>query len=265
MNACIFDIKRFAVHDGPGIRVTIFFKGCPMQCIWCHNPEGINDNIESFSEDKMFDGINISEQLVAGRMISLEELLAEIEKDRIFMEESGGGVTLSGGEPVLQHEFVRILLKELKKLGIHSCIDTSGYVPENIMASIAKKADLFLYDLKLMDDRQHINFTGVSNKLVLGNLKVLDNLGAEIIIRFPLIPGINDNPEHLNQVITFLKRFDRIRNVDVLPFHKFARSKYRRFCRPFLSDTIRIPSSEEVMAVRSVFQASGFNSMDNIG
>jgi len=264
MEACIFDIKRFAVHDGPGIRVTVFFKGCPLHCKWCHNPEGLDTGIESYSEQIEFDGISLQRELLVGRMIVIDDLLAEIEKDRIFMEESGGGVTLSGGEPLMQHEFVGHLLGKLKNLGIHSCIDTCGYIPENIMLSVAKKTDLFLYDLKIMDDDLHRYYTGVSNELVLGNLKILNDQAAEVIIRFPLIPGINDHPGHINKVIRFLQQFDRIRKVDILPFHNFARSKYRRFCKPCYSDGIRVPSDEEIDAVRSVFYEAGFNKNGHI-
>lgn len=259
MNACIFDIKRFAIHDGPGIRVTVFFKGCPMHCSWCHNPEGIDPGIESYHEEKVFDSTILLRELIVGRMIGLDDLLAEVVKDRIFMDESGGGVTLSGGEPLLQHEFVLHLLRELRNLGIHSCIDTSGHVPENIISSVAKTADLFLYDLKIVDDIQHRNYTGVSNELILKNLGILNDQAAEVIIRFPLIPGISDHPEHIEQVISLLKKHDRIRKVDILPFHNFAGSKYRRFCKPCQSDGIRVPSDEQVEAVRSVFLAAGFN------
>lgn len=259
MNACIFDIKRFAVHDGPGIRVTVFFKGCTMHCSWCHNPEGLNRAIETFQEEKKFDGIVLKQELVVGHIINDTDLLYEIEKDRIFMEESGGGVTLSGGEPLLQYEFVELILGELKNLGIHTCIDTSGYVPTDAISAVAKRADLFLYDLKLMDEDQHRYYTGVSNSLILKNLRVLNDQAARIVVRFVLIPGINDDPKHLDQIIAFLKNLNNIRTVDVLPFHNFARSKYKRFGKPFRTHGVIIPSNEQVEAVRSVFSKAGFD------
>jgi pyruvate formate lyase activating enzyme len=258
MNACIFDIKRFAVHDGPGIRVTVFFKGCAMHCSWCHNPEGIDTSIETFQEEKQFDGVVLKEELVVGRLINHKDLLNEIEKEKIFMEESGGGVTLSGGEPLLQHNFVELLLIELKNLGIHTCIDTSGYVPANIISVVAKKADLFLYDLKLMDEDQHRYYTGVSNTLILNNLKILNDQAASVTIRFALIPGINDHPGHLDQIIAFLKDLSNIRTVDVIPFHQYARSKYKKFGKPFHAKSIMVPSDQQVEDVRSVFRKAGF-------
>ena len=170
----IFDIKRFAIHDGPGIRTTVFMHGCPLNCWWCHNPESIRkisrNNSDSESNDK-FDSACGSVQDPLLTEWTVEKLFGEIQKDKIFFEESGGGVTLSGGEPMLQYEFLQSFLEECRNQDIHTVVDTSGYVPYQYFASINDYVDLYLYDLKIIDEEEHKKFTGVSNKLIIDNLK----------------------------------------------------------------------------------------------
>ena len=182
----IFNIQRFAIHDGPGIRTTVFFKGCPLRCWWCHNPESHKILPEKFDGCNLRRGFDQSFSMnkdEIGKEISVDELMNEIVKDRVFYEESGGGVTFSGGEPLMQPEFLIESLKECKALGIHSAVDTSGYTSEGVIDRVSSYADLFLFDLKLMNDDVHEKYTGVSNQIILKNLIELDQLGKKIIIK----------------------------------------------------------------------------------
>lgn len=258
MKACIFDIKRFAIHDGPGIRITVFFKGCPMTCWWCHNPEGINPEIEYFTKETNIDGKVICETAKAGEWMTLTAMMEEIEKERVFMEESGGGVTFSGGEPLLQHQFLIAALRECRKRSIHSCIDTSGIVSEDIIREVALYTDLFLYDLKLMDDDEHIKYTGISNKQIFHNLEFLLKNKAQVIIRIPLVPGINDGDKQIDSMISYLTMLSGIRNVDILPFHHFARSKYERFNRISRMKDIPKPTGSRLGELKTRFERAGF-------
>jgi len=258
MKACIFDIQRFAIHDGPGIRITVFFKGCPMACWWCHNPEGINPEIEYYTKETNIDGKVICKNLQAGYWITISELMKEIEKERIFMEESGGGVTFSGGEPLLQYQFLIAALKECRQRSIHTCLDTSGITSEDIIREVALHTDLFYYDLKLMDDQEHLKYTGISNIQILRNLKILHDEKAQIIIRIPLIPGINDQDKQIGSIISFLLTLPGIKQVDILPYHYFARSKYIRFNRINRMNDVIKPSESKLNELKKCFESAGF-------
>ena len=166
----IFDIKRFAVHDGPGIRTTIFLKGCPLSCWWCHNPESRSDEPQQSVRHLTLEGGIFDKEEITGYEVGVDEIIQQVERDRIFYEESGGGVTLSGGEPLNQPQFCRELLRSLKTSGFHTALDTTGYAPEEDILSVMPFTDLFLYDLKLMDETEHLKYTGVSNKGILENL-----------------------------------------------------------------------------------------------
>jgi pyruvate formate lyase activating enzyme len=258
MKACIFDIKRFAVHDGPGIRVTVFFKGCTMSCWWCHNPEGINPEIEDYTKKVNLDGKVIYETAKAGEWIGLEDLMKEIEKERIFMDESGGGVTFSGGEPFFQPEFLMAALRECNARSIHTCIDTSGCTTDQWIREAAGLTDLFLFDLKLIDEKEHLKYTGKTNKQILRNLKTLIGLNADVTIRIPMIPGINDHSVQINNMIGYLVKLNGITNVDLLPYHYFARNKYRRFNRDYRLNGIPKPSESLLDELKIKFENAGF-------
>jgi pyruvate formate lyase activating enzyme len=258
LKACIFDIKRFAIHDGPGIRITFFFKGCPMSCWWCHNPEGINPEIEYYTKEIKVDGKVISKKEKAGYWITIPEMMKEIEKERIFMDESGGGVTFSGGEPLLQHQFLIAALRECRKQSVHTCLDTSGITSEDTIREVALYTDLFLYDLKTMDDQKHMKYTGVSNEQILHNLKMLHDEKAQIIIRIPLVPGINDDKEQIEKIIRFLVTLPDIKHIDILPYHHFSRSKYIRFNRPNRMKGITKPSDSMLNDLKKYFKSAGF-------
>ncbi|RJP25916.1 MAG: glycyl-radical enzyme activating protein [Candidatus Omnitrophota bacterium] len=246
----IFDIKRYAVHDGPGIRTTVFLQGCPLKCWWCHNPEGLRDwPNETFVKQSYAKSI--------GR-VSVETIIQEIEKDLLFYEESGGGVTFSGGEPLVQHEFLRQSLAECKRRGIHTALDTTGYAPADIVQSIANAVDLFLYDLKLMDGELHEKYTGVSNSLIHENVKMLTANGNAMIVRVPLIPRITDTDDNLERLAEFVRELNGVNTIHFLPYHQTASQKYRRLQIENKMTDIHPPSEDEVNAVKNRFEKQGF-------
>lgn len=259
MKALIFDIKRFAVHDGPGIRVTVFFKGCSMSCWWCHNPEGISHEPEDYIKEINMDGKKICETGRAGQWITLEDLMKEVEKDRIFMENSGGGVTFSGGEPFNQPKFLISALRECNARSMHTCIDTSGNTTEDWIREAAGLTDLFLFDLKFINDSEHKKYTGISNEQILRNLETLVELKANINIRIPVIPGINDQTEQMNNMICYLSGLNGITSVDLLPYHNFARNKYKRFRHLNRLDGISKPTDSQLDKLKEQFESAGFS------
>lgn len=259
----IFDIKRYAIHDGPGIRTTVFLKGCPLECWWCHNPEGQKTEPELiFRESKCLEGcteclaacpknalsktgpivvINrtkceLSKSCietcptgaleVAGKKMTVAEIMEAIEKDSVFYDDSKGGVTFSGGEPLMQPDFLGGLLDECAKRHIHTTVDTCGYASAEIFEKIRDKVGLFLYDLKVIDDKKHIETTGESNEIILKNLKELSEKGCAISIRIPVIPGINDSSSDIEEMVEFLNNLQEIEEIDLLPYHKIGSQKY---------------------------------------
>ncbi|MBD3226410.1 MAG: radical SAM protein, partial [Caldithrix sp.] len=182
MKGIVFDLKKYAIHDGPGIRTTVFLKGCPLDCWWCHNPESRASQPESqgdFRQRRAVDLLYTEEGLI-GKELTVAQVLSEVQKDQVFYEESGGGVTFSGGEPLIQAKFLKALLEAHQKAGLHTAVDTSGYAPYETFAGINANVDLYLYDLKLMDDTLHQKYIGVSNRLILQNLKKLIAAGQPV-------------------------------------------------------------------------------------
>lgn len=226
MDGVIFDIKRYALHDGPGIRTTVFLKGCPMKCLWCHNPESQSPCIEKMKKVNKIGSQEFVDSVDIGYYISPKELIKEIEKDIIFFEESGGGVTFSGGEPLMQDEFLLETLKLCKQKGIHTCVDTCGYAPKDAYRNISEYTDIFLYDIKHMDSSLHQSQTGVGNEMVLNNLELLSNMGKNIIVRYPLIPEFNISEKNINKTIEFIKQLTNISAIHLLPYHNLGKEKY---------------------------------------
>ncbi|MBP1043806.1 radical SAM protein [Vagococcus sp. BWB3-3] len=243
----IFNIQKFSVHDGPGIRTTIFFKGCPIRCAWCHNPES-----QSFQNEVILtkDG----QQEIVGRTYSIEELVREIEKDTIFYEQSGGGVTLSGGEVMSQNmDYLETLVKTLKNRGISVVIDTCGVAPFKHYQRLMPYVDLFLYDLKFIHSALHTKYTGTSNRLVLENLKKLSDAGAAIDLRLIMLNSLNSDEHSVQKTIEWLREnMIHLASIHLLPYHEFGRDKYPRLHRE-TPQLFASPSHDRLVEIRQQF------------
>ena len=289
----VFDIKKFSIHDGPGIRTTVFFKGCPLGCWWCHNPEGQSLEPELvFRESRCircgaclevcaqgaisWDGDVVATDRekcvlsgacaevcyaeareIVGREMTVAQVMAEIERDVAFYDQSGGGVTFSGGEPLSQPDFLLALLRACKENEIHTAVDTCGFAAWETLDSIRKHVDLFLYDLKLMDEAKHREFTGVSNELILKNLQMLSAQGQDIFLRVPVIPGINDDAENIRQIGTFAAALPRLDRVDILPYHRAAAEKHHRLNKVYGLPETRPPSDERMAEITQILEGFG--------
>jgi len=257
----IFDIRRFSVHDGPGIRTTVFLKGCPLSCWWCHNPESREPVPESFVRHMKLDDWPVSVGETAGTWMTPGEVVMETLKDRVFFDESHGGVTLSGGEPLFQPQFLLEVLKRLQAEGIHTAVDTCGYTGEEEFRSIIPYTDLFLFDLKHYDPEEHYRYTGVSLTPILQNLQILILSGKPVILRLPVIPGINDNPESVvNSLTNLIKSSERpLPLVHLLPYHVTARNKYQRFGKENHMKGIREMQKEDLTGMKEALEGAGFS------
>jgi pyruvate formate lyase activating enzyme len=290
----VFDIKRYAINDGPGIRIAVFLKGCNLNCAWCHNPESISDEAERmYSSSRCIrcgtcvaacpekaitltpEGIITDMALckmhgkcagvcptkaieISGREISVAEIMQEIEKERPFFDQSGGGVTFSGGEPLLHHKFLIRLLEECGKHRIHRAVDTAGFIGTDIILNVAEHTDLFLYDLKFMHPEKHRKWTGVTNEKILENLKALSATRAKIIIRIPLIGGVNDDAENIETTARFVAGLSGVKKeVNLLPYHKIAQTKYQKLGRQEDFLLLEEPSKEVQLQAISIFQKYG--------
>jgi len=289
----IFDIKRFAIHDGPGIRTTVFLKGCPLSCWACHNPEGqfrapdlfvrperctqcgdcvevcrfgavhVNGGRVVISRDRCdvcgaCAGACLPGALeVAGRDVTVAELVTEVARDTVYYDESGGGVTFSGGEPLAQPVFLRETLEECRRRNIATAVDTSGFAPASVFRSIADDTDLFLFDLKLMDDERHRAFTGVSNEPVKRNLTWLSREGRSVTIRFPLLPDVNDDMDNVRALGAYVSRLATPYVIDVLPYHRIGLDKYARLGRAYRMPESETPNDGRIAEVVDMLAQSG--------
>ena len=290
----VFNIQKYSLHDGPGIRTTVFLKGCPLSCWWCHNPEsqGINPEIifwqykciacrdcenvcpveavkftdEGFSLDKVkcilcgkcAEACPSEALEKIGKRMSVDEVMDEVEEDRIFYEESGGGVTFSGGEPLLQIDFLEKLLSTSKQRGVHTVVDTSGHTSWENIERIKGNVDLFLYDIKHMDYEKHKKCMGVSNVVILENLKKLAGGGSRTWIRIPVIPGINDDDINIKRTCEYISSLN-LRDVYLLPYHNIARDKYKRLDMEYKIPNIHQPEDEEMEEIGQKFRDYGLN------
>ena len=243
----IFNIQKFSVHDGPGIRTTVFLKGCPLRCWWCHNPEGLRFDQEKDTKP----GI--------GKYYSAKKLFDEIKKDLVFYEESGGGVTFSGGEPLSQIDFLADILELCNSAGIHTAVDTSGYANISHFKKIKDKTDIFLFDLKLMDTVQHLQFTEVSNTEILENLDYLLRNNATVSIRIPMIPKITANIKNIKAIKDFLTTYDHKPKIHLLPFHRIAEGKYDKFGLINKMNGSRELMDKEINESKLIFSNAGFD------
>jgi pyruvate formate lyase activating enzyme len=259
MKGLIFSIRRYSIHDGPGIRVTIFMKGCPLTCKWCHNPEGISPVQESVVTTQRVGELEFCRNEDAGKYYSPEEILAVLDRDRVFFDQSKGGVTFSGGEPMLQFDFLYRTIRACKENGYQTAIDTSGYSPPENFESLIPYTDLFLFDLKHLDEKKHFDATGVSNSLILANFHLLLEKASAVALRIPVIPGFNDDPGHVEKLIQFIKsgKTDSLRQINLLPYHKTGSSKYRRLNLPDRMGGVESPSASEMEELKNRFLATG--------
>ncbi len=292
----VFDLQKFAIHDGGGIRTVVFLKGCPLNCAWCANPESINASQElTFIPNNCIgcgacfkacpqqaigqsgevpsspvvdkDRCNLCGEClktcyagalnVVGRYVSVEELMTMIERDRQFYDESGGGVTFSGGEPTAQPAFLKAILQEAKARGIHTAVETSGFLRWEKFKSILEHVDLALIDIKHMDSREHFHLTGVPNELILDNLKIMAEMGLPVRIRLPLIPGYNDSLENLKSTAAFIQGLPNVQAVDILPYHRLGEMKWAQLdCSYKLAEVVP-PTPEQVRERAEVFEDIG--------
>ena len=258
MNGIVFDIKRYAVHDGPGIRTTIFLKGCPLRCLWCHNPESFSPLVEEFYQEKRLGDKVVQDKVQIGKKYSVTDLVKEIEKDQLFFDESGGGVTFSGGEPLLQIDFLETMLKECKAMDFHTVVDTSGFASKENFERITKNVDLFLYDLKQLNKKEHKQLTGVFNQQILDNLSYLIEQKKNLIIRFPMIPGFNDSKEHIMEMIKLLTDLTYQSEIHILPYHRIGKDKYSRFEKENRMPDIPSLKEEDTLWAKELFEEAGF-------
>jgi len=290
----IFDIKRYSINDGPGIRATIFFKGCPLNCQWCHNPESISPQVQKlFTAAKCIgcgeccrvcpvsacrltaEGVVTDADLctlcgkcaevcptlateMSGRHYSVEELLQVVMKERPFFDQSGGGVTFSGGEPLLYPKFLVEILKACGRQGVHRAVDTSGFVKQEVLLEVAEHTDLFLYDLKMVDTEQHKRYTGVDNRLILDNLQVLSERGSKIQVRIPLVGGVNDDDASVAAMAAYMAGLPgEKRSVNLLPFHDVASGKDQKLGRKRDLSALLAPDEDVLQRVIDGFARHG--------
>jgi pyruvate formate lyase activating enzyme len=282
VSGVVTNVMRYSVEDGPGLRTTVFLKGCPLSCRWCHNPEnqagerqiiyreyrciGCGECVRACPNGALAlsGGLIVrssgrckvcgacvqaccSEAMeMVGRELTVDEVMQEVLRDVAFYEESGGGVTFSGGEPFAQPEFLVALLRRCKEEEIHTAVDTCGVVATDVLMSAVPLVDLFLYDLKLMDDGLHLHEVGVSNRLVLDNLRRLAEAGGNILIRIPVIPGINDDEENVIRTGEFISSLPNVRDVQLLPYHEAGAEKYRLLQREMNMPPTQPPGREHL-------------------
>jgi pyruvate formate lyase activating enzyme len=289
----VFNIQRFCIHDGPGIRTTVFLKGCPLNCLWCHNPESQSPYPELLFYSDRCTGcarcirvctgsavsmqnappVHLNRELcrtcgacievcpaearaVSGRWMTAEEVMAVAERDRRYYNASGGGITISGGEPTLQLDFTEAVLKLAKSAGLHTCVDTCGFARWNAFERLLPLTDLFLYDLKAVSPELHLSATGVDNRPILDNARRLAASGAEVLFRVPVIPGINDSPEELQAIAAFLSGLGDKFQVEVMPFHRLGLNKYRALGRNYPLENTQ-PSEQSTETAKQVLSAAG--------
>jgi pyruvate formate lyase activating enzyme len=293
LTGTIFDIRKYSIHDGPGIRTAVFFKGCPLECRWCHNPEGRSFHPELIfrpgrcilcddcltacpngAVTRLADEIRVdrsrctvsgecavicnAEALqVVGRKVTVDQVMSEIEKDTVFFGQSGGGVTFTGGEPLAQPRFLLELLAACRTHNLHTAVDTSGFSTWKTLDKIRPLVDLFLFDLKLMDEARHRKWTGVSNTRILSNLQKLSEMGHHVLIRIPVIPGVNDDEQNLAQTAKFLTSLPNVPSVELLSYHNIAEGKYAGLGMEYPVPGIHPPTPERMAGTASFLAGNG--------
>ena len=265
--AVVFNIMHYSVHDGPGIRTTVFFKGCPLSCLWCHNPESFEKTPqEVFYSQKCIKcgqcktkskGLGQScptgARETIGYEITVPELMKEIKKDQLFYEQSGGGVTFSGGEPLFQADFLLETLAQCRKDYINTAIDSSGYCDTDTLLKAAGLANYILYDVKFMDSKKHEKYCGAPNGLILKNLALLSETKTKLLVRIPVIPGLNDDMAEMTEIYNFIKAFKTIESIHLLPYHNIQSDKYKRLGKHYELSDISSDESPNMCLIKSLF------------
>ena len=259
MKGLIFSVERYSIHDGPGIRVTFFMKGCPLSCWWCHNPEGISPLPETVLLINKVGDLEFTMNEDAGKFYSVDDILKILERERIFFRHSGGGVTFSGGEPMMQFDFLLEALKACKANGYHTAVDTSGYSSAENFKAVIPFTDLFLFDIKHLDDPIHLLYTGVSNRSIIDNFRIILESGRELVVRIPVVPRFNDDMDHLSRLKQFIIQNKRVNitKINLLPYHKIGSSKYRKFNIPYKMDDVQQPSAQKMKELKEFFTDIG--------
>jgi pyruvate formate lyase activating enzyme len=284
----VFNVQRFSLHDGPGIRTTVFLKGCPARCLWCHNPESQEAAPEVIVVESRCAHCGTCAEIcphgapppgsplcdacgacveacpagareIAGRETTVAAVMDEVRRDRTFYEDSGGGVTFSGGEPLAQAAFLRALLEACRAERIHAAVDTCGFAPRETLLSLAPLVDLFLFDVKLVDDARHRELTGLPVSPILENLKALAAVHPNVWVRIPVVPGHTDAEADLRATAALVAGLSGVRKVSLLPFHRTGAAKARRLGRPFPLESLAPPPAERLESLAAVFRARGLN------
>ena len=245
----IFNIQRFSIHDGPGIRTIVFFKGCYMRCAWCCNPESQRYEIETLIEG--------GKEKIVGRDVTVSDIMPEILSDMPYYRRSGGGVTLSGGEVFAQADFAAELLKACKEAGLHTAIESSANAPFSDIEKLLPYLDLYLMDIKHMDSKKHKEYTGAPNERILENAKLIAKSRVELIIRTPVIPTFNDSDADIRAIASFARELDGVREYHLLPYHRLGIDKYRGLGRTYSMSEIEPPAKEKMQHLLSVAETSG--------
>ena len=257
LSANIFDIQRFSTGDGPGIRTTFFFKGCPLRCLWCQNPEAMSPGTQRVLRGE--------DCVSCGRVMGVGAVMKVVLRDSVFYKHSGGGVTLSGGEPVMQGEAAVGILRECRRKGIHTAVETSGCAPWKVLLRVLQHCDLVFCDIKHMDADEHERLTGRSNELILENIRRMSARKCGLILRVPVIPGKNDSAKNLRRTAEFIKSLPHVSGVELLPYNPLAEAKYLQAGMRFPLGSLRAPSRKRMHAMGDFFRRRGIAAIERGG
>jgi pyruvate formate lyase activating enzyme len=259
MKGLIFSIKRYAIHDGPGIRVTVFMKGCPLSCVWCHNPEGISPVSSKVCQVDRIGDREFRRDEVVGKYYDPLDILAILEKEKVFINQSGGGVTFSGGEPMMQFDFLLEALMLCREKGYHTSLDTSGLSSPDRFRKIIPFTDIFLFDIKHLDNQKHKEYTGASNDEILKNYDLIARNCRAYMVRIPVIPGFNDDEDYLAGLKQYIKarKSKNLMMINLLPYHKIGSSKYKKFNIPWKMENVEQPSARRMNELKDYFSDIG--------